>query len=750
MPRALLVVLLAVIAIGGGLAAQQTAPANLGFESGAPGEAPPGWQLAVAQPQPGVAARIVTEARNGAQGVLLSRDATAAPTASLNLLQLIDATPYRGRRVRFRMAAKVDTPGSPAQMWMRVDGPPPPGAPPPTLFLDTMDDRPIVSKEWSYYEIVADVPQEAARILFGVYLVGAGNAWVDDATLESLPRPDVPKPEAPKAITRRGLVNLMAFARLLGYVRHFHPSDEAAATDWDAFAIAGVRAVESSTDGDALTRRLADLFRPIAPAVVIVPSGSARTAARDADSGEQKQRTWRHVGFGLSTTQNVYRSERVVVSQPVPEFTAELGGGVSVRMPLSVPTDDSGTLPRGTMGGASATPHLTRGRFTMTDRATRLGTLLLAWNVLQHSYPYFDVVKTPWSVALSTALQEAATQKDDREFGATLRRMIAALHDGQARVIAGDPDLPFTPPLALDWIEGAITVVSADAATGALPGDLVLSVDGTPAASMLEAALPLVSSATPQWASARAVQELLQGPKGTTLKLRLERAADPSQRVEVTVTRSVASYPGPRRAEVIGELESGVMYVDLGRVTESDFIAALPALAAAKGIVFDLRTPPAYLRPEPLFSHLAETPVTSPQFLLPVIPAPDREQTTFMHNGEWNIAPAAPFLAAKKVFLTDAHAIGYAESCLEIVRALKLGEIVGSPTAGTNGTVNRFQLPGDYTVLFTGTKVLMHDGSQYHGIGITPSVAAAPTRAGVAAGRDEVLERAVQVLTAAP
>ena len=192
------------------------------------------------------------------------------------------------------------------------------------------------------------------------------------------------------------------------------------------------------------------------------------------------------------------------------------------------------------------------------------------------------------------------------------------------------------------------------------------------------------------------------------------------------------------------------MYVDLGRVTESDFIAALPALAAAKGIVFDLRTPPAYLRPEPLFSHLSETPVTSPQFLLPVIPAPDREQTTFMHNGEWNIAPAAPFLPAKKVFLTDAHAIGYAESCLEIVRALKLGEIVGSPTAGTNGTVNRFQLPGDYTVLFTGTKVLMHDGSQYHGIGITPGVAAAPTRAGVAAGRDEVLERAVQVLTAAP
>ena len=91
MPRVLLVVLLAVTALGGGVAAQQAAPANLDFETGAPGDVPPGWQLAVAQPQPGVTARIVTDARNGAQAALLSRDVTAAPASSLNILQLIDA-----------------------------------------------------------------------------------------------------------------------------------------------------------------------------------------------------------------------------------------------------------------------------------------------------------------------------------------------------------------------------------------------------------------------------------------------------------------------------------------------------------------------------------------------------------------------------------------------------------------------------------------------------------------------------------
>jgi C-terminal processing protease CtpA/Prc len=42
-------------------------------------------------------------------------------------------------------------------------------------------------------------------------------------------------------------------------------------------------------------------------------------------------------------------------------------------------------------------------------------------------------------------------------------------------------------------------------------------------------------------------------------------------------------------------------------------------------------------------------------------------------------------------------------------------------------------------------KVLKHDGSQHHGIGILPTVPVSRTRAGVAAGRDEVLERALEL-----
>ena len=45
-------------------------------------------------------------------------------------------------------------------------------------------------------------------------------------------------------------------------------------------------------------------------------------------------------------------------------------------------------------------------------------------------------------------------------------------------------------------------------------------------------------------------------------------------------------------------------------------------------------------------------------------------------------------------------------------------------------------------------KVVKHDGSQHHGIGIAPTVPVTPTAKGIAEGRDEVLEKAVAVMKA--
>ena len=68
-------------------------------------------------------------------------------------------------------------------------------------------------------------------------------------------------------------------------------------------------------------------------------------------------------------------------------------------------------------------------------------------------------------------------------------------------------------------------------------------------------------------------------------------------------------------------------------------------------------------------------------------------------------------------------------------------------TGGTNGNVNYVPLPGGYLLRFTGMRVTKHDGSQFHGVGIHPTVPVERTYEGVAAGSDEVLEKAVKVVS---
>lgn len=110
------------------------------------------------------------------------------------------------------------------------------------------------------------------------------------------------------------------------------------------------------------------------------------------------------------------------------------------------------------------------------------------------------------------------------------------------------------------------------------------------------------------------------------------------------------------------------------------------------------------------------------------------------------LTSAAPFYQGQVIFLAGPSTGSYGETCLEFVAANRLAPIVGSTTAGTNGDFLNFWLPGMVSCRFTGMKVLKADGSRHHGIGIQPTHPVNPTRESLAAGRDEVLERALALL----
>jgi erythromycin esterase len=159
---------------------------NLDFEEGAAGSPPPGWT----GPARLAADHYHAEIRKSDSGSgllcggLRSLGARAYGERFGSLSQLVDATPYRGRRVRMSALVRVEpaSPSDEAFLYMKVSGGPPGRE--EDLFYDGMEDRPIATKEWQRYTIEGNVPANANTVSFGLAFVGDGSAWLDSVSLE--------------------------------------------------------------------------------------------------------------------------------------------------------------------------------------------------------------------------------------------------------------------------------------------------------------------------------------------------------------------------------------------------------------------------------------------------------------------------------------------------------------------------------------------------------------------------------------
>ncbi len=728
---------------------------NLDFEQGPTGQVPLGWSARNTLNR-GFRMLVTEEQPHGGRAcVEIRRDTVTRMSQELGILaRKIDATPYRGHRFRLSGWLRYVPPPSRAQigsarLLVRVNRP---GG--RQGFYDYMDAHPVRSSEWTHARIVGEVASDADSIAFGTALEAWGAMWADDMSLESL-GPIGVGDQPPGPLSDRGVENLIAFARLLGYVRYFHPSDQAAGNDWEPFAIAGADQVEGSRSPAELQRKLEELFRPLAPTLRLSTHPlPPLTPAALLRSGERPVRVvgWWHHGWSDGPSAGRYYGRRI--SDPIDaptdsilllgsEMNLDLGGGVWCSMPMTLYADEVGTLPHGDwvrLAPRRPDDWIPSGN----DRATRLANVILFWNTAQHFYPYFDVVGTDWLAGLPLALRHAAADRDGAAFEMTLRRLAAQLHDGHGSVNSpyGDPR-----PMPLFWkfVDGHLVVLRADStiADRVHPGDVVTAIQDRSVAAWVKDAEAIKCAATPQWLRVRVAEALQVLPGVDTVVIDLRSPAGVATRTRVP--RRWGELMKPPRPDSVAEVRPGVIYLDLDRITDADFQRALPRIMVAKGVIFDLRGYPWRISTIVL-AHLIDSTITSPRWNIPLITRPDHRDMAFEFSN-WPVRPASPRIRAQTAFLIDGSAMSAAETYLGMVEHYRLADLVGEPTAGTNGNIATQHLPGGYDVTFTGMKVLKHDGTRHHGVGILPTVPVSPTLAGVVAGRDEQLEKAIEVVS---
>jgi len=729
--RRLVFVLLAALLAGGFAqpAAAQDGPNLLrdgGFES------PPTTRAAAWRPVPGdFDAVLDAKSPYEGQGSLrLHRDAAASsPFAAV--AQAIDATPYRGRTIRFRAAARAAlgrAPGSSsAGLWLRIDREG--GA---RGFFDNMSDRPIRSQEWAVYEVTGPVAEDAVKITAGFLLQGAGSAWIDAASLEIVEDLPVAQTSSDRP-SNEALRNLQAFARLYGYVRWFSAASDPADPRWGVIAVEGVRDVEQAQDPDDLARRLRKWFEPMAPGLLVGPPPLEPAPEIHDQTGLTR---WRHTGVAFSSP--AYRSERIAAAAAPEVWRSDLGGGLAVSLPVTgVVPEAPAAAPAGSVALQSASAE---------DRAVRLGGMVIAWNVFRHFFPYFDDGGRAWDEALPDWLSDAAAAPDGPAYAAVLERMVARLDDGHGQV--GPSTAVYSLPLVWQPIEDALVITGLPswASDGLRVGDVVLEIDGRPSEQRLAEEQERVSASTSERRAWRASERLLSRETDGMVELAILRGDG------VRLTVPVQPVPDARMIGVLAEprpapvtwLPAGTWYFDPTRLDNAALIEALARVRPDQPVIFDIRGYPHGIDAA-FLGHLSASRVETPPFRIPVDLLPEARSRSWETVG-WSVTPRTPRFASRVAFLTDARAISYAETLLAMVAGHDLGDIVGSPTAGTNGNANPFTLPGGYRISWTGMQVINHDGTPLHGHGVTPTIPASRTIAGVRAGRDEVLARAVEAV----
>lgn len=376
------------------------------------------------------------------------------------------------------------------------------------------------------------------------------------------------------------------------------------------------------------------------------------------------------------------------------------------------------------------------------DLDTRLADVVVAWNVFRHFYPYWPESGVDWDARLRpqlTLASEATTRAAHRD---ALRLLVADARDGHGNVLdTRSREGRGLLPVRLGVIEGQLVVTATAAPAEAPIGAVVSTVDGVPAAARLAEAMRLASGTT-QWKQTRAAQEIAACPSGTVVKLTIDAGAGPRAS---SLRCDARQAPPETRPEAVAEMRSGVWYIDLTRARMAQVTPVLDKLAGAAGVVFDVRGYPTEAGAQ-ILPHLIATAEADRWMHVNKIVGPYGESAGWESVG-WNLQPQSPRVGGTIVFLTDGRAISYAESLLGYVADRKLATIVGGATAGTNGNVVAFDVPGGFRILFTGMRVTGHDGrTPHHLVGVKPGVPVAPTLAGLREGRDEVLDRAVAMI----
>ncbi|MFZ0803318.1 MAG: S41 family peptidase [Terriglobales bacterium] len=647
---------------------------------------------------------------------------------------------FSGATIELRGFLRTEDVDNFAGLWMREDGES------PSLAFENMQNRQLKgTTPWTEYEIKLPVHPEAKRLFFGVLVAGSGKAWADDLQLLVDGRPvwDAPKADRPKTVfdddhefdsgsrvsinelTNVQIDNLVILGKVWGFLKYYHPSITSGNRHWDY-----------------------DLFR-VLPAVL---------EARDHTLANAVLANWiDKLGKVDACDPCLKMSEVNLKFGPDLDWISDvrvLGAELSHSL-IEIRDNRSGKqfyvskVPE--IGNPSFNHELAYADVRLPDSGYQLLALYRFWNIIEYWSPYRDVLGEDWNGVLAEFIPRIALAKNPESYKKELLALVAKANDGHANLWGS---LDVRPPVGkcqlpvdLRFAENLPTIsefTSADPKDDVAlkKGDVITELDGVAvtrsieewkpyyAASNEAARLRDIGRAMTRGECGDATVEVRRGDQ--QLKLKVDRVPPPPA--------DSSGHTHDLRGPTFRLLSKDVAYLKLSSVKSADCAHYVEEAAGTKGLIIDIRNYPSEFVVFSLGSLLVANSVPFARFTEPDLSTPG---ASYWANTV-TLSPQKPHYSGKVVILVDESSMSQAEYTSMALRAVHGSIVIGSTTAGADGNVSPFALPGGLRTMISGIGVFYPDKGPTQRIGIVPNVQVKPSIAAIRAGRDEVLEEAVR------
>lgn len=163
----------------------------------------------------------------------------------------------------------------------------------------------------------------------------------------------------------------------------------------------------------------------------------------------------------------------------------------------------------------------------------------------------------------------------------------------------------------------------------------------------------------------------------------------------------------------------------------------------SRGLIIDLRCYPS----DDLVDTFSNTLLPSPRKFVKYSVAKLSEPGLFELTSPVQIGADNPdYFKGQVVILINELTQSAAEFTAMAFRTAPKVKVIGSTTAGADGNTSAICFPGNIMTYISGIGVFYPDGRETQRVGIIPDIQISPTIKGIAEDRDELIERAIEII----